>query len=705
MNLKNKFSLLLFLGIFLFSLSSCSDDDPEKLPTYTQLSDVSLKQTINGKESLELTTSDEELIFSSELGFDEKTINWSKPTLEQSFNAIFELSKENITVTDSKGTAVSSTDITVDGSKVQVSFVKVDNSYNYMTSSTYIINIKTKIKDGVTEEELLDLSDNGFSSQSIFYGESSDQNIKSNTIEITSKINPDANYDVKGDPNNDSYPYKLNVIYFVASDIKENPGFKRRISTILLKHQLFVSKWMNHWGYGERSFGLPLDENGMVEIITVHGEGKKADYPYASNPSVGKITNEIKNHYEKNGLTFYSDHTLVITATNGDISETPFYGSGRWCFALDYPGMSYDLYNIDPLTNQPMNPEPLTTSLIGGLLHELGHGLNSPHVGPTYTQKNDSQFGTPLMGSGNMSYGKTPTFMHPATAAFMNNCQISSKVEKTFYNDITASVKISGITINGGQCTVKGTFNASEKVNNVLLNFFDSRQSHLQSDGGYNSVAFVAKPNGNSFEFTIPIAELRINTFDYKLGVTILMENGMRKATAAPYVYHLVKNGSEYTLESEDIVNDGTWEVTTSHALPKDDAISNAPGSLVDGDLTTCLSMVKPGRSYAGVSVPETDIVFATINFKKQIEFNIITLNNRNFQEYLNAKAVSFYGSNDGTSFTPIKTDIDLPDPKVNEITLDAAVKYQYLKMTFDKWDDSSGSTMQFSELGLKNKK
>ncbi len=110
---------------------------------------------------------------------------------------------------------------------------------------------------------------------------------------------------------------------------------------------------------------------------------------------------------------------------------------GKWCYATDYEGMAYELYNIDPITGEAINPTPLTTNLIGGLLHELGHGLNAPHVGPTLSQKNDSQFGISLMGSGNTTYGKKPTFMHHTTAAIMNNCQLSATTDKTYYETTT----------------------------------------------------------------------------------------------------------------------------------------------------------------------------------------------------------------------------------------------------------------------------
>ncbi|GAB6008520.1 discoidin domain-containing protein [Dysgonomonas reticulitermitis] len=706
MNMKNKSILYLVLSILFCGFFSCTDKDDDPRNEIAQLSDVVLKQTINGSESLDLTEINTELIFVSRLTFNEKSIQWPTPALEQAFNKIFDLSEDDISVTDAQDSKVSSVNITIDDkNNVKVAFTKVAGSYGYMESSTFKISIKTRIRADASSEELKAFNDNGFSSQSLFYGESSEVNLKSNTISIISKIDSDNFYDVKGDPKNSNYPYKLNVVYFVPSDIQENPGYKKRISTLLLKHQLFICKWMKHWGYEEKSFGLFLDENGMVEIIVVPGEGKKADYPYASNISAGKMINEINQYYTDNKLTKYSEHILVITATNGDISETPFYGYGRWCFALDYPGMSYDLYNIDPITNAPVNSTPLTTSLIGGLFHELGHGLNAPHVGPTFTQKNDPAFGMSLMGAGNQTYGKIPTFMHPATAAIMNNCQVSSLTNKKFYEVTTASVKINGVTINGNKCTIKGDFTASANVTDVIVRFYNATEAFLGGSSGYTSVAFVAKPTGNNFELTMSIEELRVNNFEYRIGATILMENGTTKSTSLPYVYRLVTAGSSYTLESEDIINNGDWSVTTSHPLPKDDAISNAPGSLVDGDLSTCLSMVKPGKSYEGVSVPQGAEVYAIIDFKKQIEFNTIILTNRNFQIYLNAKEVSFYGSNDGNVYTPVKIEVDLPDPKENIIALGGTVKCQYLKMTFDKWDSSQGSTIQFAELGLKNQK
>ncbi|MBB4034243.1 hypothetical protein GGR21_000128 [Dysgonomonas hofstadii] len=707
MKLKNKPTLLFIVGILLCGFFSCSDDSmslPEQKINVARVTDVILTQAVNGGESLELNDVNAEINFVSQLTFDNKLNLWSNPTLEQTFAGAFDIEKENVTIVNDKDVKITSADITVDeNNRLKIAFTKVDNSYSYMESSTITISVKAGLKTDLTDDDLGVLASTGYNGQATFYGEKADQNIKSNFVSVTSKIQLSEPYTIKGDLNNDKYKYQLNVIYFIPSDIKANPNFQRRISTILLKHQLFVMKWMKYWGYEEKSFGLPLDENGMVKVVVVNGKEKKADYPYDSSISVPKMKAEVEQHYTDNNLTWYSEHTLIVTATNGDVSETPFYGSGKWCYATDYEGMAYELYNIDPITGEAINPTPLTTNLIGGLLHELGHGLNAPHVGPTLSQKNDSQFGISLMGSGNTTYGKKPTFMHHTTAAIMNNCQLSATTDKTYYETTTGAVILEDPIIDGNNVTVKGSFTASRTVTDVIVRFYNSTETFLGGSSGYTSVAWVAKPDGNKFEITVPISELSVNTFKYKVGATILMDNGTTASVSLASIYRQENN----TLVCETVKNDGTWAVITSHSIPVDDVANNFAAGLVDGISTTYMALVKPGKTYGGVTVAATESVWFTVNFKKQTEFNTITVVNRNFNVILNPKTVSFYGSNtnNGTDWVVIKKDVDLPDNKTNTIILDTPANYQYLKMTYDKWDTSGGSTMQITELELLNTK
>lgn len=551
MKLKSKTIILLIFTtlIYVFFFTCCKNDDNENTPA--TLDDVTLSQTVNDMQSLSLTNIDAELTFSSQLSFANQTINWAQPVLEQSFTDIYYLSKDNISVTDAKGKNVSSVKIFIgEDNKVKISFTKIDESYAYLKSSVFTISIHTHIKDNITDEQRTDFYNNGFETQSVFYGDSPQHFVMSNTVYV--KINPENIYNVKGDPNNSNYPYKLNVVYFVASDIQANPDYKKRISTILLKHQLFVLKWMKHWGYEEKSFGLPLDNNGMVDIVTVNGKNKKADYPY--NGGSSKIIEEIKAYYSQNGLSELSKHMLIISAVNDSTGNTPFYGLGKRCFALDYPGMAYESMAIDPTTGAIMSPKTSeshrATVWIGGMLHELGHALNAPHVGPTYSQKHDPAYGTSLMGSGNHTYGEKPTFLHHATAAIFNNCQVSATSPGTFYDTTFSTLDNIEDSINGGQFDIKGSFGSPKNATDIIVRFYKSSEQFLGPGGGYTSVAFVIKPRGTtSFEATIPIEEMRVNSFDYKMGVTVLFNNGTAKNTSQPTIYRLINTRTGYTFE------------------------------------------------------------------------------------------------------------------------------------------------------------
>ena len=135
MKLKNRTTLFFMLGILLCGFFSCGDDNvlqPSDLKSNVALLlNVGLEQTVNGGETFQLTNKESEITFVSQLTFDDKVIVWTKPTLEQTFPAVFNIKKENISITDDKGAKITSADITIDESnKVEVTFAKVDNSYS-----------------------------------------------------------------------------------------------------------------------------------------------------------------------------------------------------------------------------------------------------------------------------------------------------------------------------------------------------------------------------------------------------------------------------------------------------------------------------------------------------------------------------------------------------------------------------------------------
>lgn len=148
------------------------------------------------------------------------------------------------------------------------------------------------------------------------------------------------------------------------------------------------------------------------------------------------------------------------------------------------------------------------------------------------------------------------------------------------------------------------------------------------------------------------------------------------------------------------------WVITPSHGLPYDKDFNNAPESLLDDKLNTCLSMVKPGKTYEGVTVPSSDEVFFVIDMKIESTFDYVKFDHRstNSNVYLRPYALSISGSNDGTTFIPILENVEGQPAKSNYVVyLPTKTTYRYVKIRYTDWDTKNGSTIQLSEVNLGN--
>ena len=197
--------------------------------------------------------------------------------------------------------------------------------------------------------------------------------------------------------------------------------------------------------------------------------------------------------------------------------------------------------------------------------------------------------------------------------------------------------------------------------------------------------------------------------------VLTVTQSGNVKALALGDVVLTIKakDGSDVTATCNisvkepvyDALNRLAWTVTPSHNLPADAAIKNAPESLIDGDIATCLSMVKPGKSYAGVAVGADEDVFFVIDMKEKSTFNYFKIFHRtsNTQPYLRAWGVSLFGSNDGETFESIRENVPVEYEGVNDHTVRIMHEsaYRYLKVQYTDWNPQSGSTIQIAEFEL----
>jgi hypothetical protein len=154
------------------------------------------------------------------------------------------------------------------------------------------------------------------------------------------------------------------------------------------------------------------------------------------------------------------------------------------------------------------------------------------------------------------------------------------------------------------------------------------------------------------------------------------------------------------------------WEMTASHTLFVEG--TNSLESPFDEDTSTWFALVRPGKTYGGVSVPSGDGIYFIVDMKVAQDVDYFRIRHRNttqlFIRYHKIQEIS--GSNDGMAFTSIATNVAIPNvdladniesPNI-EIPLS---KYRYIKFyckdsdCFYTGSGNQGSSAQLSELYL----
>jgi len=388
----------------------------------------------------------------------------------------------------------------------------------------------------------------------------------------------EAPVDAAGYKYSSEYAYNLNVIYFVASDKTPNDDYHRRLSEIMLQGQEFYGKWMKHWGFGEKSFGLLKDQaRKRIKIIEIRGKFDQSRYPY--DGGAGAVLTEVNEYFAAHPGEKTSEHSLIVMCVK-DIQQdkAPFYGLGRNCFALDYPGM--DIKDLG--AGGTAGTE--ATGWIGGMMHELGHGINLPHNGG---QKSENVlYGTSLMGAGNSTYGKAPTYLTKADCAILNNCQVFSKITRSnWYTQPNTYITRLHAKYEGGNIIVSGKFSDLGNVNNI--NFYnDGGKNGIGGNLDYDAVPWSTPKIGvDSFYVSMPFSEFtNTETFPYELRIMFCNENGSQ--VSIPYAYE-IKNGQPVIdFGGKNEYSKANWQIidfSSNETVSEDGKVAN----LIDNNPTT----------------------------------------------------------------------------------------------------------------------
>ncbi|MEJ5146841.1 discoidin domain-containing protein [Sphingobacterium sp. MYb388] len=390
--------------------------------------------------------------------------------------------------------------------------------------------------------------------------------------EILTRI--DANTNTLDTVYTSDHPYNLNVVLFVPSDMVPNPDYERRISETLIYQQNFVKTWMQHWGHGDKTFGLLKNASNRVKIHVVQGNLPTSSYPYEGGESA--MWQEITTYFQTHQKS--SDHYLILTTVNkfGE-QNAPYYGIGTKCYGIDFPDM--EIANMSRT-----DTAGLASSWIGGNTHEMMHGLNLPHNGGLVSQNN--LYGTPIITGNGGTFVVAPTYLDAWDCAVLSRGQVFSTTTRSDWY-AAANAKITKLNARYDDATqkviVSGRFSSNKKVDFIG---FTNDAKRSAGDGNYDSENWATTPIGlDSFYTEIAITEFKDRSnLQNDFTISLIHENGYRHWNS--YSYQMQNGKPDIQFGDRPEYNKANWSIVAVSS-EETQAESGQAVHLIDGDKTT----------------------------------------------------------------------------------------------------------------------
>lgn len=216
-------------------------------------------------------------------------------------------------------------------------------------------------------------------------------------------------------------------------------------------------------------------------------------------------------------------------------------------------------------------------------------------------------------------------------------------------------------------------------------------QIKWEKDGKTHSKIYENTKNNK-----LTIEDFDGTTFDYRC-CYLPEPNAIDTFYSGYEVYHHIPK--KYELDRTG------WLISTSYPPNIENAgkptENGRADQLIDNDNATYLSLAKPGK----LGIAANAECYFVIDMGRPVIFDYFKLNHREHPSItLRVQQVSFYGSNDGTTFSLIKSAIPINyetgDIYLNQGDLPVS-RYRYIKMTYDSWDKTASNTMQLSDFKL----
>jgi hypothetical protein len=330
----------------------------------------------------------------------------------------------------------------------------------------------------------------------------------------------------------------VRVVYFHAADREPLPDFAARLDRSLTDISAFYREGMEQ-RFGVKTGGLPFErKDGKLVIHVVRGQQPAAHYNYNSGDETwSEVREALAGKFDPERdyvLIFYG---LCEREADGRfVFNAPYYGAG-WsnhrhglchvadCDLLDPPLLTQKdvpfVFKEHAYDRMKMTVAKFNSWYLGGLAHELGHGLGFPHDngGPAEAP------GVALMGGGNLHYrenlwgGQSPSYLSLATALRFAAHPLITQSDKARWQPVDAVFETLTASAEKGTLRLTGRVRASTPPCAIIASVWPITARN--DDHGAMTFCAVADDEG---KFIVELNHLKAPAWNLHLGC--LLVNG-----------------------------------------------------------------------------------------------------------------------------------------------------------------------------------
>tara|TARA_R110000850_G_scaffold16224_3_gene50849 strand:+ start:1499 stop:2590 length:1092 start_codon:yes stop_codon:yes gene_type:complete len=291
------------------------------------------------------------------------------------------------------------------------------------------------------------------------------------------------------------------IVLFVDETVEVPEGYQTTLGSLAERTELFIDQWMTHWELPiERKSIFSRDSEGAIEVTLIQGKllnsNGRAALPDLQRQAMQKAGQQLKLGPDKETIWWIFYHYEGVKGFQGGVR-----GSG----GMAVNAFPDDTAKVDP--SWELASEPMVEDSLKGTIHEFGHALGLPHIGP----RPGLDLGNSLMGPINKSYwGKSGTddervYLNEACAALLCRHPVF-KSSSSSDPEMPAEIQVKDLTAirsnNGENITIRGNLQASGIASTVVA--VDSERHQF---GDYWSRSYTGKVDPETGAFEINITE------------------------------------------------------------------------------------------------------------------------------------------------------------------------------------------------------